>query len=276
MLPYFHYPIINLGFFSINTWGLFAALGFALAIFIAWKHARCRAQNPEVILDLSFWIIIAAILGARAAHVFLYDWGFYRANPMEIWKIWHGGLSSFGGFTGALLIGLFYLHKKKLDLLDYSDTFIFALPAGLACGRVGCFLIHDHPGTLTNFILGVKYPDGARHDLGLYLGIFDIIIFASFFIISKLSFAKKGNTALTKGPPRGFYAVAFSLTYGITRFFLDFLRAYDLAGSDARYSGLTPAQYGSALLFFTGLFLFYNLRKGSFVATSPLSNSSRE
>lgn len=257
MVPYFYYSTINLGFLEINTWGLFAALGFGLAIYIAWRHARCRGQNPNLILDLSFWLIIASVIGARLAHVFFYDWGFYRANPTEIWKIWHGGLSSFGGFAGAAIVGLIYLWKKRLDLFGYSDTFIFALPAGLVCGRVGCFLIHDHPGTLTNFILGVKYPGGARHDLGLYLGVFDIILFAVFYAVEKTPFRK---LFFKTQPPKGFYVAAFALVYGIARFFLDFLRAYDLPGSDARYGGLTPAQYGSIILFGFGLFLIFRLK----------------
>lgn len=258
MIPYFYYPTINLGLITINTWGLFAAIGFGLAIYIAWRHAQCRGQNPNIILDLSFWIILASIVGARFFHVFLYDWNFYRENLNEIWKIWHGGLSSFGGFAGAAIVGLIYLWEKRIDLLDYSDTFIFALPAGLACGRIGCFLIHDHPGTLTNFILGVKYPDETRHDLGLYLGIFDIILFTVFYIFEKTHL---GRVIFRGTPPKGFYIAAFTLIYGLARFFLDFLRAYDLPGSDARYGGLTPAQYGSIFLFGFGLFLTFRLKK---------------
>lgn len=254
MIPYFYLPTIHLGPLAINTWGLFAALGFGLAIFIAWKHARCRTQNPELILDLSFWIIIAAIVGARLVHVFFYDWDFYRANLGEIPKIWHGGMSSFGGFFGAVIISLAYLRIKRLNLLEYADTFIFALPAGLFLGRIGCFLIHDHPGTLTNFILAVKYPDGPRHDLGLYLGIFDILLFGMFLLIEKTALGKK---IFDSARPRGFYVISFLLTYSVVRFFLDFLRAYDLPGSDARYGGLTPAQYGSIAFFIFGMILLY-------------------
>lgn len=269
MIPYFYYPTINFGLVTISTWGLFAAIGFGLAIYIAWRHARCRQQNPEVILDLSFWIIIAAIVGARLGHVFFYDWGFYRANLSEIWKIWHGGLSSFGGFFSATIVGLIYLWKKRLDLLDYSDTFIFVLPAGLASGRIGCFLIHDHPGTLTNFFLGVKYPDSIRHDLGLYLGMLDIILFAAFYMMEKTFL---GKLFFRTRPPKGFYVAAFALVYGVARFFLDFLRAYDLPGSDARYGGLTPAQYGSIFLFGFGLFL--TLRLKNLKTTQQLNNST--
>lgn len=261
MIPYFYYPTINLGFVTLNTWGLFAALGFALAIFIALKHAKCRTQNLDVILDLAFWLIIASIIGARLAHVFLYSWDFYRVNPAEIVKIWHGGLSSFGGFIGAGLVGWLYLRKRQLNFLGYADTFIFSLPAGLAIGRIGCFLIHDHPGTLTHFVLGVKYPDGARHDLGLYLGIFDVVLFLLFLTIEKTGIGKK---LFSSGIPIGFYVAAFAYFYGIARFFLDFLRAYDLPDSDIRYGGLTPAQYGSILLFIVGFWLVFRIRvKGS-------------
>ncbi len=63
-----------------------------------------------------------------------------------------------GGFFGAVLFGIFYLRKKHVDVRAYSDTAIFGLPVGLFIGRIGCFLIHDHPGTFTDFAMGVQYP----------------------------------------------------------------------------------------------------------------------
>jgi len=105
---------------------------------------------------------------------------------------------------------------------------------GWGIGRVGCFLIHDHPGTLSHFMLAVKYPGGARFDLGLMESILGFLLFGIFALLfSRLTKIRSG------------LVVGWSVAcYAVARFFLDFLRATDLPGSDVRYGGLTPAQWG--------------------------------
>jgi phosphatidylglycerol:prolipoprotein diacylglycerol transferase len=102
--------------------------------------------------------------------------------------------------------------------------------------RIGCFLVHDHPGRLTDFPLGVRFAGGARHDLGLYEA---IVLFA----IAGLLWSLWARRRL-EGRLLGLLAIL----YGCARFLLDLLRASDVAYPDARYAGLTPAQYGSMLL----------------------------
>ncbi len=249
MIPYIYLPTIHLGFFSINTWGLTAAVGFALGIYIFWKMGKKWGIDGDKILDLSFWIMLGAILGARLGHVFLYDWAFYRANLIEIIAIWHGGMSLLGGMIGGGLCAIWKtsphaygigvgVKKYQFPMIKILDALVFALPFGLACGRVGCFLIHDHPGTLTHFILGVKYSDGVRHDLGLELLFVNIALGITFLILGR------------RERPSGFFLTLFLLLYSPIRFFLDFLRI-----ADARYAGLTPAQYGMIGLFLLGAYL---------------------
>lgn len=242
MLPYWHIPIFQLGPIPINTWGFFVGLGFAVGIWVAYKKARSKA-----IIDMAFWIIVASLIGARIGHIFFYEWGYYSRHLWEIVRIDQGGLSSFGGFVGAGVV--FWWYGKKRDISIFASqkletSLSLAFPLGWAIGRIGCFLIHDHPGVFTNFVLGVKYPDGVRHDLGLYEALF---LFFYFFIFSLL-FHKRHFAP-------GSCAALIMIFYGIMRFFLDFLRAYDI-----RYFGLTPAQYGCIILFGCGLWLLIHKR----------------
>lgn len=120
--------------------------------------------------------------------------------------------------------------------------FALAVPPGWAVARLGCFTVHDHPGVLSSFFLAVQYPGGARHDLGLY----DAIVLAA---ITAIVF-----TLDRRGALQGRLLAVVALAYGSCRFLLDFLRARDLAYSDARYLGLTPAQYAALALIAWGLF----------------------
>jgi phosphatidylglycerol:prolipoprotein diacylglycerol transferase len=107
--------------------------------------------------------------------------------------------------------------------------------------RLGCFSVHDHPGVLTSFPLAVQFPGGARHDLGLYDAIALAVISVVLYVVDRRGVLHDRLLAL------------LALMYGTSRFFLDFLRARDLPYSDARYFGLTPAQYGSIVLVLWGI-----------------------
>ena len=132
------------------------------------------------------------------------------------------------------------------------------MPTGWAIARIGCFLVHDHPGRLTRFPLAVQFPGGARHDLGLYEA---VVLLAIAGLLWRLWARRR-----LEGRLLGLLAVL----YGAARFLLDFLRASDVAYADARYAGLTPAQYGSVLLVTWGA---WRLGKGA-VISHPWPSSS--
>ena len=241
MIPYIEWTSIELGPISLHVWGLFVALGFIAGAYTAGWMAKRRGDDPKIIYDLAAWIVIAAMIGGRLAHVLFYDFAHYLESPGEIFAIWHGGMSIFGGFAGALLVTIWYLRKKHVDVWRYTDSMIFGLPVGLFIGRIGCFLIHDHPGTATDFVLGVEYPDGVtKHDHGLYLSINGLVLAVIFIILAR------------KKRPVGTYIAVFTIWYGCVRFFLDFYRIIDV-----RYGGLTPAQYFSIGLAVFGIGYLY-------------------
>lgn len=232
MIPYFHYTVFHLGPIPIQVWGLMVALGILTGVTLT--HFLCKKSGLRVdfIIDLAVWILISALIFARIFHIVLYDSGYYLHQPLEIFKVWHGGMSSFGGFFGAALGVIVFLKKKKItfeQFLPYADRGILGLWLGWGIGRIGCFLIHDHPGTLSHFLLAVKYPEATRHDLGLYESLVGFGLFIIFFSVYKWY-------------PRlrpGMVMKISILCYAGIRFGLDFLRLFD-----ARYFSLTPAQWG--------------------------------
>jgi len=242
MIPYLEWRVIQAGPVVLQVWGLFAAFGVILGYWYAMRQARKLGLDASKFDTLVFRIVVWSFIGARLGHILFYEPGYYFDNPAEILKVWRGGLSSFGGFLGAAIAFFFTLRRKTLPILPSADALVKALPLALGCGRIGCFLIHDHPGTLAHGAgkwLAVNYPDGARFDLGLLLGVFDFVLFGFFILLAR------------KQRPDGYFFMLFMTVYGPARFALDFLRE-----TDARYFGLTPAQYGSLALFALGLHLY--------------------
>lgn len=227
MIPYFEFKTIPIGPLTIQVWGLLVALGIFAGAWLGARMAKRRGLDGGLVWDAAVWIVVGAMVMARLFHVVLYEPAQYLADPLSVVAIWEGGMSMFGGFAGALVAFVLFVRRRKLDAWRYADAMVYGLPCGIGIGRIGCFLIHDHPGTLTSFWLGVKYPDGSvRHDLGLYESIYGFALAVVFFLLARRN-AK---------PPT--YIVTFLGTYGIFRFATDFLRVID-----TRYLGLTPAQY---------------------------------
>lgn len=244
MIPYIEFTQFSLGPLTIHVWGIFVALGFLLGTWACARFAKEQGLQAKIFWDALAWIIIGSLLVGRIFHVFFYEPEFYLAHPGSIFAIWEGGMSIMGGFVGALFFGVWYLYARKVDIWKYVAVGIFGLPLGLFVGRIGCFLIHDHPGTPTHFFLGVLYPDGVvRHDHGLYLSLNGLVLFLFFLWMRK----QKINPEA--------YPIVFLLWYGTVRFFLDFFRATEGAIVDERYLSLTPAQYASIGMVLLGLFL---------------------
>ncbi|MBI3626977.1 prolipoprotein diacylglyceryl transferase [Candidatus Uhrbacteria bacterium] len=258
MIPYFQITKFYIGPIPIQIWGLFVSAGILAAIFFSTRAAREKGLNSSKILDASLGMIISAFVLARLVHVFGYFSAYYLAQPSEIWKIWHGGFSAVGGLVGGIVYFLFFAWKHKLAVWSYLDVLAQGFPLGYAIGRIGCFLIHDHPGTLSHFVLAVKYPSASRHDLGLDLSLSAWVMFLVVLGLRRLSRKASPESWLRRD---GFWVSLVFIWYGLTRFFLDFLRAYDLPFSDARYFSLTVAQYFGLILILTGACKLVTLKK---------------
>lgn len=258
MIPFFVFTTIPIGPLRIQVWGLFVAAGIVVATLVGRREARRRGLDPAAFVDFASWTIVSALVVARLFHAFVYEPAAYLADPLRVLRVWEGGMSSYGGFLGAAIGAWTFSRTRKLAFRAYADAACYAFPLGYGIGRIGCFLIHDHPGTLSHSLLAVQYPGGARLDHGLLLSLLGFAIFALFAFLNRRREANKQAF--------GRFMPLLMVSYGAVRFFLDFYRAYDLPGADARYFSLTPAQYGSLLIVAAGAWL---LRRKPRVASKP-------
>lgn len=246
MIPYITWTTIPIGPLTLHVWGLFVALGFAAAAWAAGWLARRRGGDAQVVYDLAARMVVTGMVGGRLGHVILYEPAYYLAHPLEVFAVWEGGLSLFGGLLVSVAVGVWYLRARRVDVWRYADAVAFGLPVGFAVGRIGCFLIHDHPGTATDFVLGVQYPDGVvRHDLGLYEVLNGVLLAALFVVMAQ------------KRVPVGWFLAVFAMEYGMFRVVTDGLRTVD-----SRYAGMTPGQYLGGALVVAGIALVVWITRG--------------
>ena len=225
---------MHIGPIPIQVWGSFVALGMLISLVIVQKMAKDYEIQKNQAVDLFFYMILFGLIGGRLVHVFFYEPIYFLQNPVDTIKIWQGGMSSFGGIIGALSAFLYFAKKNKIGknkLLRYADLYSFSALFGWIVGRIGCLMIHDHLGVLTDSFIAIQTPYGARLEMTV-LEILLLIPLAIFFYY----FKNKNNSP-------GFFTFILFLYYSVLRFVLDFFRFTDLPGADARYLGLTPAQY---------------------------------
>jgi phosphatidylglycerol:prolipoprotein diacylglycerol transferase len=249
------YPtLFHIGNFAVHTYGFFVAIGFLLAISLAIREAKRVGEDPEKIIDLSLYIIIAAIIGSRLLYVAI-NWRDFRADPLEIIRIWNGGLVFYGGLIGASLVTIWYLRKHQLHVWKTADIFAPSIALGQSIGRIGCFfagccygkVCHDwwcvtftHPESLA--------PKGVPlHPVQLYSAANAFLIY---FVLIRLRRSKKFEGEL-------FWV--YTLLYAITRSFIEFFRG-DYRG--ALFGGLlSTAQTMGIVMALIAIFMLVYLRR---------------
>jgi phosphatidylglycerol:prolipoprotein diacylglycerol transferase len=261
MIPYFELPHLSLPLGQkIDIFGVLSAAGVVTGATLANRQARKYWPGNDLAIEGGVtWMVMFGLFGGHWMHLFAYHPELLDArDPWYFLRFWDG-LSSMGGVLGAL-VGIFvYFRRIKTPILPFVDALALGAAPGWAIARIGCFLVHDHPGTRTDFPLAVDFPvaafGGPRHDLGLY----DMFALA---IISGILWAFS-----TRRPREGRIMGLLAVLYSTQRFFTDFLRASDLSFVDRRYFGLTPAQYVVMGLFLTGVWLL--TRKAPEVTALP-------
>lgn len=261
-------PLI--GEFTLQIFGVLVATGVILGMRLCLKYAKERDIDEFIVRDMIFWVLVVGFVVAHWVSVIFYFPERVKENPWVLLMIWNG-ISSVGGFLGAFIGMMWYLKKMKQPVLIYADLLIFGLVLGFTFGRIGCSLVHDHPGQIVDpdtFLAVGPWPCRCgpgerplptccdesnqiyRYDLGLMELMVDV---ALCFIVY---FAFKWKSALP-GKLTGLVA----MIWGTARFFLDFLRETEagrgVGSPDIRYLGLTTAQYLSILIALVGVYLLF-------------------
>jgi len=240
--PLFEGDLPIVGHVAIHWFGVLVALGVLIGDRLVVREGEKRGLDGQDLRFLNVRMVIGGFIMAHLVSVIFYFPERIKENPWVLVNIW-SGLSSYGGFLGAAITYLYLSKKENIPRLPYADVVALGLAVGWIFGRMGCTTAHDHPGRLTNFFLGVKYPEGVRHDLGFYELLFTIVMTAVLFFHAR------------KPRPEGRLIGLFATMYAPVRFFLDFLRATDVARPDERYAGLTPAQWACIAALGVGIWL---------------------
>lgn len=153
-----HPVLIRLGPLSIHTYGVLIALGFLAGIWVATREARRLGEDPEVVLDLAFYVIAAAILGSRLFYVAV-NWELFRGHPLDVFKIWRGGLVFYGGLLAGIPTVIWYLRRHGLHVWTMGDVLAPAVALGQSFGRLGCFMAGCCYGRLASPWPAVVFTD---------------------------------------------------------------------------------------------------------------------
>jgi phosphatidylglycerol:prolipoprotein diacylglycerol transferase len=256
------------GAFSIKPFGTLVAIGVYIGSYLATRQGKRMGLNERVLTSFIAWVVGIGFLGGHMLDVIFYYPGQVLRDPLSLFRIWEG-LSSFGGFTGAMIGGLLWKWRYKAPILPYADVIASAFPVAWVFGRSGCSVAHDHPGQISDLWFAVQYPGGGRFDLGLYEMLLTIPLALAFLWLRR------------KPRPWGFYCGAIAIAYAPVRFALDFLRVDQpiaesnglVAAVDPRYAGLTPAQWACFGLLAMGVYFFvrtlHNAGNPAAFATPP-------
>lgn len=241
------FPNVNPEIFSFDLFGIHFALrwyavsyilGFICAIklmkFFINREALWISGKPPLNSSqadsLLTYLILGVILGGRLGYVLFYNFSYYVANPIDVFKIWDGGMAFHGGFVGVCLAIVMYCRSNLIPIWSVADLIAVSSPPGLFFGRLANFINAELWGRPTDQPWGVVFPgtraqtcDGvlgvcARHPSQLYEALLEgLALFVLLFLIARVGAFKKV----------GLITGVFAICYGLSRFFVEYFRVPD-------------------------------------------------
>lgn len=238
--------------------GISLVIGILIAYFITKKYYP--ELNPEIIYDISPYIIIGAILGARVYYCIV-SYPYYILHLSEIFKIWNGGLSIHGAIIGGLIGGIIYAKIYKLPILKLCDIFSCGLVLGQAMGRWGNFFNSEAFGRPTMSFLKLYIPVYKRpleymqynyfHPTFLYESILDVCIFLVLFLLIR-KFTKNKDKCMD-----GIVFFSYLILYSIARIIVEQVRI----DSVLNIFGIPIAQIVSAFIILISVIAIIKIKK---------------
>ncbi|KAB2898548.1 MAG: prolipoprotein diacylglyceryl transferase [Dokdonella sp.] len=260
---------LSLGPLQVHWYGLMYLLGFAGAWWLGSRRlaAGRLPVTREAFADLAFYVMLGVILGGRVGYVLFYNLREYLAHPLDILRVWDGGMSFHGGLLGVLLAGWIWTRCQRIHYFDTIDFVAPLVPIGLGLGRLGNFINGELWGAPTTRPWGMIFPTApeladtsreqlqalyasgqlerfARHPSQLYeFALEGVVMFVVLWAYSRR--------------PRPRYAVSglFALLYGVFRFAVEFVRVPDAQLGYLAFGWLTMGQALSLPLVVVGLVL---------------------
>ena len=214
---------VAIEFFSLEI--RWYSLSYVFGILFGWFLSKnifiTDLDIKEKFDDYITYLILGLIVGGRLGYVVFYNLKYFLNNPIDIFKIWQGGMSFHGGLIGIIIISVWFAKKNDQNPFSYLDIVSLVAPIGIFFGRVTNFINSELYGSETSLPWGVKFikvDDLYRHPSQLYEAIFEGLVL--FLIL--IYFKKKGYL---KNP--GYISGLFLILYSIFRFIIEFFRVPD-------------------------------------------------
>ncbi|MEK6899682.1 MAG: prolipoprotein diacylglyceryl transferase [Nanoarchaeota archaeon] len=239
--------LLKLGFLEIRWYGLVYIFGFFLSILWLF-HLRKRgliALSKDEIWDFVFYLMLGVLIGARLFEVF-WTPELYLSDPINLFKIWQGGMSFHGGFVGIVTAAWLYCRKKKLPIWKMADYMSLPAMFALALGRIANFVNGELVGRVWNGSWCVIFPDygsQCRHPSMIYAFLQRMAVFGW---LSFLTFSKSLQSSFKPG----FIFWNFVLWEGVGRIIVDFYR------EDILYFGFSLGQWFSLVMVIAAVIAF--------------------
>lgn len=245
---------MRIGPFAVRWYGMMYLLGFASSYLLVKLQIKKKGLPvPHDFVDsLYYWLMFGLLIGARLGYIIFYDLATYLREPLEVFRIWHGGMSFHGGLIGSVIAGIFFSGKTRVDFWQTADLVIVTAPIGLGLGRIGNFINGELYGRVTDVPWAMVFPAGGslpRHPSQIYEFLLEGILL---FIILW--------TVKDRGLRAGVLTSFFLILYGLFRFSIEFFREPD-AQVGFILGVITMGQILSAGMILTGVAIYYQRRK---------------
>ncbi len=243
-MSYIPFPPLSPEIFAIDIGGFhlvvrWYALAYIVGLVAGWllirqalRTARLWSGAPvmtEVQLEnLLTWVIIGVILGGRVGYVLFYQPGVYLADPMQILRVWEGGMAFHGGFLGVVVAGILFCRREKISMLSTGDMMAMVAPIGLFLGRVANFINAELWGRATDVPWAIGFPGDAalcdgvmcgRHPSQLYEAVLEGLVLGALVLWA----VWRGGWLQRPGRVMGLFVAG----YGVARFVVEFFRQPD-------------------------------------------------
>lgn len=266
-----HPILFELGSWPVYTYGILLAAAYLLGLQLAVWRARKRGVDPNRVMDLGIWIIIAALVGAKALLIVV-DWDHYRSNPGDVFSLVRSAGVFYGGLVVATITGFLLIRRYRLPVWTTADLYAPGIALGHVIGRMGCFFAGCCWGKPTDAPWAITFTNPAAaenvgtplnialHPTQLYEAGAELLILALLLATERRGRYFAGRT---------FWL--YMLLYGITRFVIEIYRG-DPRGE---LFGMSTSQFVSVLLVPISLVMLYWLSRRNTPLERPAAAAAR-